>query len=198
MTAADRICASESGRSQIHHLSPFRCHRPMRPAWKATGRFQDKDRPDRSRPLAPEGPYNAVATRVTSSSRYVHIASHTPIACESKNDRKIDLSVATPPDFPSEEAATSSINPRAATLLNDGLKTIERTEGVSVRELAIELGFRNSVALSHMASGGIPVPIDRCIDIAARLHIPEASFLLAVLDQHYPEIDFRRIILNEP
>lgn len=58
----------------------------------------------------------------------------------------------------------------------------------SLRKLAAMLGYKQSTVLSHMASGRVPIPIDRAAEFADHLDIPRAVFLPAVLKQRHPDI----------
>lgn len=62
--------------------------------------------------------------------------------------------------------------------------------GLSQREIARRLGYKSSVVVSHMASGRAPIPIDRAGDIANEVGLDPAAFVIAVLKQRHPEIDF--------
>ncbi|TXC70954.1 hypothetical protein FSB78_08350 [Sphingomonas ginsenosidivorax] len=68
--------------------------------------------------------------------------------------------------------------------------------GVSQRDLAIALGYRSGVIVSHMANGRAPIPIDRSKDISDLLDLDRNAFLLAVLEQRLPMLDFRSLIGN--
>lgn len=63
-------------------------------------------------------------------------------------------------------------------------------KGVSLRQLGKELGYKQAVALSHMASGRVPIPIDRAPLLAEALEIDPRIFLEAVLQQRHPEVDW--------
>lgn len=63
-------------------------------------------------------------------------------------------------------------------------------ERVSLRELGRRLEYKQPVVLSHMATGRVPIPIDRAIDIARVVGLPARRFLLAVLEQRHPGIDW--------
>lgn len=65
--------------------------------------------------------------------------------------------------------------------------------GRSQRDVAQELGYKSSVVLSHMTAGRVAIPIDRAHDIANALGLDPNKFLLAVLEQRFPEIDFRSL-----
>lgn len=52
------------------------------------------------------------------------------------------------------------------------------------------MGYRQAVVLSHMASGRVPIPIDRATDIAREVGLPPKKFLQAVLQQRHPEVEW--------
>lgn len=89
-------------------------------------------------------------------------------------------------DYPYEET-------RATQMLASALKRAWDEKRLSQRTLAKQLGYRSSVVLSHMASGRVPIPIERVDDYAQLLAIDEGEFLLAVLEQRYPHLDFRNM-----
>jgi hypothetical protein len=79
---------------------------------------------------------------------------------------------------------------RAAKMLADGLRTAAVEKKLSLRAIGRGLGYRQPVVLSHMASGRVPVPIDRAVDIARAAGLPEREFLLACLEQRYTSVDW--------
>lgn len=81
----------------------------------------------------------------------------------------------------------------AAVMLTSAFGRLASDHGISQRRLAAHLGYANSVPLSHMASGRVPVPIDRALDLAEATGMCPKEFLLAVLDQRHPEIPFKSI-----
>lgn len=81
---------------------------------------------------------------------------------------------------------------RAQIMLEDALK-IAQVAGRSQRQVADGLGYKSSVVLSHMAAGRVPIPIDRADDIAAALGMDRHAFLLAVLEQRLPTVDFKSL-----
>lgn len=83
-------------------------------------------------------------------------------------------------------------NSRAVKMLQEGLKKAESEKGWSQRHIAKLLDYKTSVVLSHMALGRVPIPIDRAPDFARLLKIPLGEFLMAVLEQRHPEIDWAR------
>lgn len=81
---------------------------------------------------------------------------------------------------------------RAQVMLESAMKAAQAS-GRSQREVAGELGYKSSVVLSHMTVGRVPIPVDRAKDMAVALGIDPDAFLLAVLEQRYPEIDFKSL-----
>lgn len=70
---------------------------------------------------------------------------------------------------------------------------LERTKverGLSVRQLAKRLRYKQAVVLSHMANGKSPIPIDRAEDLARELDLDAKSFLRAVVEQRHPEVSW--------
>lgn len=78
----------------------------------------------------------------------------------------------------------------AAKMLADGLRTASQERGLSLREIGRRLNYSQPVVLSHMATGRVPVPIDRALAIAAEVGLPEKEFLLAVLQQRHPDVSW--------
>lgn len=76
----------------------------------------------------------------------------------------------------------------AARMLSQGLARAKEERGLSVRQLGKQLGYKQAVVLSHMASGRVPIPIDRAEDLAEALKLDKASFLQAVVRQRYPTV----------
>jgi hypothetical protein len=68
---------------------------------------------------------------------------------------------------------------RAQVMLETAMKAA-KAAGRSQRDVAGKLGYKSSVVLSHMTAGRVPIPIDRA----------KNNFLLAVLEQRFPEVDF--------
>lgn len=82
----------------------------------------------------------------------------------------------------------------AQRMLSEALDRAQRDKQQSQRFISGQLGYKSSVVLSHMASGRVPVPVDRAIDFARYLGMDQNEFLLAVLEQRFPEVDFRRLL----
>lgn len=72
---------------------------------------------------------------------------------------------------------------KAAAMLRSGLARLKGEKGVSARTVAARLGYKQPVVLSHMASGRVPIPIDRVEAIAKEVCLDPAAFLLAAIDQ---------------
>jgi hypothetical protein len=82
----------------------------------------------------------------------------------------------------------------AQRMLADALERAWREKDQSQRFIAGQLGYKSSVVLSHMALGRVPIPVDRAVDFARYLGMDPNEFLLAVLKQRHPEIDFDRLL----
>jgi hypothetical protein len=85
-------------------------------------------------------------------------------------------------------------NSEATRMLAEGLKAADEEKGLSQRTIAKMLNYKSSVVLSHMALGRVPIPIDRALEISRLLKLDSAKFLLAVLQQRHPDIDFIRLL----
>src|SRR4051794_35113776 len=82
---------------------------------------------------------------------------------------------------------------RAQMMLEEAMKRAQ-VAGRSQRQVAKDdLGYGSSVVLSHMTLGRVPIPIDRAEDIANALGMEPKAFLLAVLEQRHPDIDYRAL-----
>jgi transcriptional regulator with XRE-family HTH domain len=79
-------------------------------------------------------------------------------------------------------------------MLAEGLEKAESDKGWSQRQVAKLMNYKTSVVLSHMASGRVPIPIERAPDFCRLLGIAPGEFLFAVLQQRYPEIDWNRLL----
>jgi hypothetical protein len=77
-------------------------------------------------------------------------------------------------------------------MLENAMK-LAQAKGISQREVAASLGYKTSVVLSHMTVGRVPIPVDRALHIAKELGMPADAFLLAVLEQRFPEVDFNKL-----
>jgi hypothetical protein len=85
-------------------------------------------------------------------------------------------------------------NTEATRMLAAGLEKANEDKGWSQRQIAKMLNYKTSVVLSHMALGRVPIPVDRALDFARLLKMDASRFLLAVLEQRHPDIDFLRIL----
>lgn len=81
----------------------------------------------------------------------------------------------------------------AAVMLAEGLRIAAQERKISLREIGRRLGYRQPVVLSHMASGRVPIPIDRATEIAEQVGITPDVFLEAVLRQHHPNVEWALI-----
>lgn len=81
----------------------------------------------------------------------------------------------------------------AAKMLVAALDRARDQRGLSIRQLAKNLGYKQAVVLSHMATGRTPIPLDRAEQIATALEINPGKFLRAVLDQRHPEVRWELI-----
>lgn len=81
---------------------------------------------------------------------------------------------------------------RAQVMLESAMKA-SQASGLSQRQVADKLGYKSSVVLSHMTAGRVPIPVDRARDIAVALGLNADSFLLAVLEQRFPDVDFKTL-----
>lgn len=82
----------------------------------------------------------------------------------------------------------------AVAMLNAALDQARAEKGLTQRDVARELGYKGSVVLSHMASGRVPIPVDRAIAIAEVTGVEPRAFLLAVLEQRFPQIGFEDLL----
>lgn len=92
-----------------------------------------------------------------------------------------------------EKSETSNyplVETEATLMLARGLSKAQAERGLTQRDVARHLGYKSSVVVSHIASGRVPIPIDRAAEIASLLELEPSRFLLAVLQQRHPNIDF--------
>ncbi|USR00120.1 helix-turn-helix domain-containing protein [Sphingomonas aerolata] len=75
-------------------------------------------------------------------------------------------------------------------MFSSGLRRTAQVQGISQREIAKALGYKQSVVLSHMALGRVPIPVERAAQFAKHLNLDAKAFLAAVLKQRYPDIDW--------
>jgi plasmid stability protein len=81
-------------------------------------------------------------------------------------------------------------NTTAALMLAAGLRSAAQERNLSLREIGRRLSYRQPVVLSHMATGRVPIPVNRAADIAREVGIPPNQFIQAVLHQHHPQIEW--------
>lgn len=67
-------------------------------------------------------------------------------------------------------------------------------ERISLRELGRRLEYKQPVVLSHMATGRVPIPIDRAVDIACTVGLSPKRFLMSVLEQRHPGVDWSLLV----
>jgi hypothetical protein len=82
----------------------------------------------------------------------------------------------------------------ATKLLADALARTQQHTGKTQRELSQELGYKSSVVLSHMASGRVPIPLDKTLIIAQVLNLDHSRLLLATLKQRFPDVPFETLL----
>jgi transcriptional regulator with XRE-family HTH domain len=86
------------------------------------------------------------------------------------------------------------LDSEATRLVATAVRRLQHDEGLSQRELANKLGYKTSVVLSHICIGRVPVPLDKFADFAEVLGLEPRTLLLAILEQRFPEIDFRELL----
>jgi hypothetical protein len=74
----------------------------------------------------------------------------------------------------------------ATKMLKAGLERAANERGLSTRAAARELGYKATVVISHMATGRVPIPIDRAVEIAEVVGLDPRKFFMAVLEQRHP------------
>lgn len=84
----------------------------------------------------------------------------------------------------------------AARMLAAALKRASEERGLSLRQLAKIMNYKQAVVLSHMSSGRVPIPIDRAEQLADVLGLNKAAFLRAVLEQRHPDVDWALLTLG--
>lgn len=82
---------------------------------------------------------------------------------------------------------------RATLVLSEAINA--RSPAVSLRTMAGELGYKSAVVLSHMRTGRLPIPVDRAVEIANAVGADPVTFLALVLEQRYPDVDFRKALI---
>lgn len=86
---------------------------------------------------------------------------------------------------------------RAAVMLSAAIDAMKERGDGSLRQIAGRLGYKSAVVLSHLRTGRLPIPIDRVSDIARATKMDEGRFLLAVLEQRHPDVDFLSLLATE-
>ncbi|MBX7488720.1 hypothetical protein K3177_09350 [Qipengyuania sp. GH25] len=81
----------------------------------------------------------------------------------------------------------------AARMLSEALARAKDEDGLSVRQIGKLMNYKTAVVLSHMATGRVPIPIDRAPELAEILKLDRDRFLSAVLQQRHPDIDWGRL-----
>lgn len=72
---------------------------------------------------------------------------------------------------------------RAAIMLKNGLDRAHKERELSIRSIGKMLGYKQATVLSHMASGRVPVPLERATQIAEVIGIDPVAFLIACIEQ---------------
>jgi hypothetical protein len=75
----------------------------------------------------------------------------------------------------------------ATEMLKQGLLKAASERGLSTRAAARELGYKATVVISHMATGRVPIPLDRAFEIAEVIGLDPRPFYIAVLEQRHPD-----------
>ena len=84
-----------------------------------------------------------------------------------------------------DEQSFPYLDTEAALMLRSALDQHKRQNKVSLRQLAKQLGYKQSAILSHMANGRVAIPLDRAEELADALHMSRPRFLSAVIKQKY-------------
>lgn len=74
----------------------------------------------------------------------------------------------------------------AARMLRDALQRVS-TEGLSLRQLARKLNYKQATVLSHMANGRVAIPMKKAGEIAEATGMTPSAFIMAVADQRQPQ-----------
>lgn len=83
-------------------------------------------------------------------------------------------------------------------MLRSALDHNKRQNRVSLRQLAKQLGYKQSAILSHMANGRVAIPLDRAEELADALGMSKPQFLTYVIKQKYPHFLSAILELNAP
>jgi hypothetical protein len=76
----------------------------------------------------------------------------------------------------------------ATQMLAGALAQAFKERGLSLRKIGPLLGYKQAAVLSHMATGRVPIPIDKAEEIARVLEMNQKQFLQAVVKQRHPEV----------
>ncbi|WP_199039427.1 helix-turn-helix domain-containing protein [Sphingomonas mollis] len=79
---------------------------------------------------------------------------------------------------------------KAARMLAQGIQMAAERDKLSLREIAKALGHKNPSMLSQWANGRVPIPIERVAELADALQLDGQLFMLAVLSQRHPSVDW--------
>lgn len=90
------------------------------------------------------------------------------------------------------------VHTEACKMLAAAIDKAKDEKGWSQRTVAKLLDYRTSVSISHMAAGRVPIPIDRALDFARLLGMDAGQFLIAVIEQRYPELNVRQALAGVP
>ncbi|MFO6448234.1 hypothetical protein ACLBKU_13950 [Erythrobacter sp. NE805] len=90
---------------------------------------------------------------------------------------------------------TRAINPQltdseAARMLSTALAIAARERGLSLRKIAPLVGYKQAVVLSHMATGRVPIPVEKAETFAKVLDMDAGQFLKAILKQRHPTVSW--------
>lgn len=85
------------------------------------------------------------------------------------------------------EIEEKSDNPFAESEAAQMLSAALDESGLSTREVARRLGYKATVVISHMATGRVPIPLDKAADIAKAVSLDPSRFVKAVMVQRHPD-----------
>lgn len=98
--------------------------------------------------------------------------------------------------MPSKENDYPYADTAAVQMLSSGLRRASDENGTSLREVGRRLGYKQAVVLSHMATGRVPIPVDRAPELARALDLPMREFVQAVLRQRFPELEWHKLLAD--
>ena len=76
----------------------------------------------------------------------------------------------------------------AALALQSAISRAKIKNKTSLRTIAKLLNYKQAAVLSHMASGRVPIPVERAEEIATVLDLNPRAFIRMVLKQRYPDM----------